>query len=304
MNRVLMPFPADLALAATVAPALEARLAPIAWRHFPDGESLVTLDESLEGADVVILASLRNPDPIALPLRFAAQTAREFGARSVGLVAPYLAYMRQDTRFHRGEAVSAPLFARFLEEAFDWLVTVDPHLHRVRDLQSVYRMPSTHVSAVPAIARWIAKTVPDAVLIGPDSESEQWVARIADRAGVPCQVLSKERRGDYDVRVSLPDVDAVAGRTPVLVDDIVSSGHTILETVGHLRRLSVPPPVLVAIHPVFAGDAYEQLRSAGLARIASTDTIPHPSNAIPLGAELAAAASALLSTTPASREAR
>lgn len=296
MNRVLVPFPADAALAATVAPALQARLAPVAWRHFPDGESLVALDGSMEGADVAILASLRDPDPLALPLRFAAQTAREFGARSVGLIAPYLAYMRQDTRFHAGEAVSAPLFARFLEEAFDWLVTVDPHLHRVERLQSLYRIPTTHVSATPDVAAWIARTVPDAMLIGPDSESEQWVARIAAQAGVPYQVLSKQRHGDYDVRVSLPDATAAAGHTPVLVDDIVSSGRTILETLAHLKKLALPPPVLVAIHPVFAGDAYPRLQEAGVVRIASTDTIAHSSNAIPLGTALAAAASALMAT--------
>src|SRR3546814_9724361 len=94
-------------------------IAPVAWRHFPDGESLVTLDDALDGADVAILASLRNADAMALPLRFAARAAREFGARSVGLIAPYLGYMRQDTRFHPGEAVSTPLFAQFLEEALD-----------------------------------------------------------------------------------------------------------------------------------------------------------------------------------------
>ena len=145
----------------------------------------------------------------------------------MGLIAPYLAYMRQDKRFHRGEAVSAPLFARFLEETFDWLVTVDPHLHRFDRLQSLYRIPAVHVSATRAVAGWIANSIPDAMLIGPDSESEQWVARIAAQARVPYQVLSKERHGDYDVRVSLPDAAAAAGRTPVLVDDIVSSGHTI-----------------------------------------------------------------------------
>jgi ribose-phosphate pyrophosphokinase len=302
MSRVLMPFPADAALAATIRPRLGARLAPVGWRHFPDGESLVTLEDSLEGTDVAILASLHAPDPLALPLRFAAQTAREFGARSVGLIAPYLAYMRQDTRFHRGEAVSAPLFAGFLEDSFDWLVTVDPHLHRVEHLQSLYRIPAKHVSATPVVADWIAKAVPDAILIGPDSESEQWVARVAATAGLPYQVLSKERHGDYEVRVSLPDATAAAGRTPVLVDDIVSSGHTVLETLAHLRRLALPPPVLVAIHPVFAGDAYARLQSAGLARIVSTDTIAHPSNAIPLGAELAAAASVLMA--PAAGEAQ
>ncbi len=298
MNRVLIPFPANAALAATIAPTLRARLAPLAWRHFPDGESLVALDDDLQGADVVLLASLHDPDSLALPLRFAAQTAREFGARSVGLVAPYLGYMRQDTRFHRGEAISARLFARFLEEAFDWLVTVDPHLHRYPRLDALYRIPVRQVSATPAVAGWIAREVPDAMLIGPDSESEQWVAGIAAQAHLPYQVLSKERHGDYDVRVSLPDATAANGRTPVLVDDIVSSGHTILETLKHLQRLGLPAPVLVAIHPVFAGDAYARLQSAGLVRIVSTDTIAHASNTIPMGDALAVAVSELMARGP------
>jgi ribose-phosphate pyrophosphokinase len=254
---------------------------------------LVTLDDGLQHCDVAILASLRTADAMALPLRFAARTAREFGARSVGLIAPYLAYMRQDTRFHRGEAVSAPLFADFLQEAFDWLVTVDPHLHRVSTLNALYRIPRARVRAATALAHWIAREVPDAILIGPDGESEQWVAEIAAQAGVPCQVLRKERHGDYDVRISLPAKTA-AGRIPVLVDDIVSSGHTILETLGHLRRLRLPQPVLVTIHAVFAGDAYAKLLTAGLARIVSTNTIAHASNAIPLGPTIAEAASTLM----------
>lgn len=302
MNRVLIPFPADAAQAATIAPALGARIAPLSWHRFPDGESLVTLDDDLAKVDVAILASLRDADGTALPLRFAAETAREFGARSVGLIAPYLGYMRQDTRFQPGQAVTSPLFARFLEESFDWLVTVDPHLHRTPRLDTLYRIPTAHVRAAPVVARWIAANVPDAIVIGPDSESEQWVARIAADAGVPFQVLSKQRRGDYDVRISLPDAAAAAGRTPVLVDDIVSSGRTILETLAHLQRLDLPAPVLVAIHPVFSGDAYAKLQAAHLARIISTDTIAHPSNAITMGSELAVAASDLMTSHPASPE--
>src|SRR3546814_19855436 len=114
---------------------------------------------------------------------------------------------------------------------------------------------------------------------------------------MPDQVLAKERHGDYDVRVSLPDPQAVSGRTPVLIDDIVSSGNTILETLAHLRRLSLPPPLLVAIHPVLAGDAFTRLREAGLARLVRTDSIAHPSNAIALGADLAAPASGLLTSS-------
>ena len=293
MPRVLLPFAPQTAMAEAMAPALGARIGRLAWRRFPDGESLVAVDEDLAGVDVAILASLDRPDQIALALRFAAATAREFGARSVGLIAPYLAYMRQDKRFHPGEAISAPLFARFLEESFDWLVTADPHLHRNPELSSVYRIPARRVATAPLVADWIRATIPDAIVIGPDSESRQWVSDIADRAGVPYQVLTKIRRGDRDVEVSLPDPDAARGRRPVIVDDIVSSGRTAIETLGHLQRLGLPAAVCIAIHAVFSGDAYEQLLAAGAARVVSTDSIQHPSNAISTAALLAEASAEL-----------
>jgi ribose-phosphate pyrophosphokinase len=294
VNRVLLPFPAQRGLAGPVAERMGARIGHLEWRHFPDGESLVTIDETLEGCDVTFLATLHRPDEVALALRFAAQTAREFNARSVGLVAPYLAYMRQDKRFRPGEAIGAPLFARFLEESFDWLVTVDPHLHRNPDLSSLYRIPTRRAVAAPLVAEWIRNHVPAAIVIGPDSESEQWASDIASRAGVPHQVLSKVRRGDRDVEVSLPDAEGARGRTPVIVDDIVSSGRTAIETLGHLRRLGLPAAVCIAIHAVFAGDAYEQLLAAGASRIVSTDSITHRSNAISIAPLLAQASVELL----------
>lgn len=294
MNRVLLPFPPQRALAETLASSLRARLGRLEWRRFPDGESLVAIDEDLQDADVAIVASLHHPDEMALALRFAAATAREFGARSVGLIAPYLAYMRQDTRFHPGEAVSAPLFARFLEESFGWLVTADPHLHRNPELSSLYRIPARRVPTAPLVADWIRDNIPDAIVIGPDSESAQWVSDIARRAGAPYQVLNKLRRGDRDVEVSLPDVDAARGRNPVIVDDIVSSGRTAIETLEQLKRLGLSPAVCVAIHAVFAQDSYEQLLAAGAARVVSTDSITHPSNRISIAALLADASADLL----------
>jgi ribose-phosphate pyrophosphokinase len=296
MSRVLVPFPDMQTLALDLAPRIQARLAPLAWRRFPDGESLVTLDPQLADADVVLLVGLRSPDTVVLALRFAAETAREFGARSVGLVAPYLPYMRQDTRFHPGEAVSAPIFARFLQEGVEWLVTVDPHLHRNPRLDGLFSMPTRHVAAAPAMAAWVQANVPDAILIGPDSESAQWVGDIAARAQVPFQVLAKVREGDRAVRVSLPDPVAARGRTPVVVDDIVSSGHTMIETLKHLAELGLPAATCMVTHAVFSDDAYERLIAAGARRIVSTDTIPHPAcNAIAMAPLLAVACESLLS---------
>ncbi|MCZ8547932.1 ribose-phosphate diphosphokinase [Mesorhizobium qingshengii] len=301
MTRMLLPFPLQRTLAAAIAPLLGARTGRLDWRHFPDGESLVAIEQDLRGFDVALVASLRNPDALALPLRFAAATAREFGARSVGLIAPYLAYMRQDKRFNPGEAVSAPVFARFLAESFDWLVTADPHLHRNPKLSELFRIPAHAVATASLIAEWIRDNIPNAILIGPDSESDQWVSEIAHRAGVAFQILTKIRRGDRDVEVSLPSIDAARSRTPIIVDDIVSSGGTMLETLDHLRQLGLPPVVCIVIHPVFAQNAYAQLLAAGAERIVSTDSIPHPSNTISIAGLLAEASAELFGNALSAR---
>ena len=294
MSDMILAFPSQRPLADVLARALRVRLGQLDWRRFPDGESLVTVDPRVEGADLVIVASLLHPDELALPLRFAAETARALGARSIGLVAPYLGYMRQDARFHAGEAVSASLFARFLQESFDWLVTVDPHLHRNASLARLFDIPATNIAAAPAVAAWIQANVPAPAVIGPDAESAQWVGAIAGLAGAPWQVLQKVRHGDREVELGLPDASRLQGRTPVLVDDIASSGATLAAAVGRLRELGLPPPVCVVTHAVFAEGAQARIEAAGAARIVSTDTVPHASNGISIEPLLAGATAARL----------
>lgn len=211
---------------------------------------------------------------------FAADAARDPGARSVGLVSPYLAYMRQDRRFKEGEAVTSAQFAGLLSGAFDWLVTVDPHLHRYGKLDEIYSVPSAVLHAAPLLSQWIATEVTRPLLIGPDSESEQWVSAVARSANAPCVVLQKIRHGDRDVEVSVPEVEKWRDHTPVLVDDIISTAHTMIETVNHLRTAGMRATVCVAVHPVFAGEAYRELRDAGIERVVTTNTIHHPSNGI------------------------
>ena len=258
-------------------------------RRFPDEESYVRLPGDIGGRDVVLVCTLDRPDAKLLPVLFAAATARELGARRVGLVAPYLAYMRQDRRFHPGEAVTARVVARLLSGAVDWLVTVDPHLHRIHDLAEIYSVPTTVVHAAPTVARWIAREVPHAVLVGPDEESAQWVRAIADQAGVPVLVLEKVRRGDREVSVSVPDVARWRGHTPVLVDDIISTARTMTATIIRLRDAGMAPPVCVGVHAIFAGDAADALAAAGAARVVTCDTVTHPTNGISLGPAIAEA---------------
>ena len=296
---LVLGFPEQAMLARQIAKELGASVAEVGWHRFPDGESLITLPDAVAMCDVAIVASMNQPDTLALPLRFAAATARELGARSVGLVAPYLGYMRQDRRFSPGQAVSAPLFADFLAQTVDWLVTIDPHLHRIAHLDEIYRIPTRTLSSVDLLAAWVRAHAPNAALIGPDGESEQWVAAIARAAGVPHQVLLKERRGDRDVSVSLPDADSMRGRIPIIVDDIVSSGRTMGETLVHLRASGLDSSAIcLVIHAVFSGDAYAHLLASGASRIVSTDTIPHASNQISTAGVLASAVAGILSEKP------
>lgn len=286
---ILVPFPEMRPLAEDLVPAIGAELRELDWHRFSDGESLISLPGNLDGADVARLATLRNPDRLALPLCFAAATAREMGARRVGLIAPYLGYMRQDRRFEAGQAVSAPLFARFLGQSFDWLVTVDPHLHRIRRLEDVFPMPAMRAVSATVLANWIEINLPAAVLLGPDSESQQWVAEVARLAGRPYELLRKVRSGDRSVYVGVPESAAFREGTPVVLDDIASSGSTMARAVERLLASGTDAPVCLAIHAVFADGAYDAILSAGAAKIVTTDTIPHPSNAIRISGMLAEA---------------
>jgi ribose-phosphate pyrophosphokinase len=280
MQPLLVALRENEGIAKPLAEALCAEPARLALRRFPDGETYLRYDTSPAERDVVLLCPLDRPDDKFLPLLFAAATARDLGAASVGLVSPYLAYMRQDRRFQPGEAVTSAYFAAVLARQVDWLVTVDPHLHRRSSLSEIYPVPAVALHAAPLIAAWIREAVDRPILVGPDAESEQWVAAVARDAGAPHLVLKKFRRGDHDVEISIPEIERWRDHTPILIDDIVSTARTMIETVGHLVRAGMQPPVCVAVHGLFAGAAYQELVGAGASRIVTSNTIPHESNAI------------------------
>jgi ribose-phosphate pyrophosphokinase len=296
---LLLVFDQGWSLAADLAAGLDADLGSVRRHRFPDRESLMSVDGDCRDREVIVLCTLRDPDDLALPLLFAARTARELGARRVGLVAPYLAYMRQDARFHAGEAISSTHYAAFLSWTFDWLVTADPHLHRHASLAQIFTVPARSVSAMPLIAQWIGAHVRAPLLIGPDEESAQWVGAAAARLCAPFLVLTKRRRGDRDVELSVPDAAAVAGRTPVLLDDIAASGRTLIEAVSRLRQLGGATPVCIVVHGLFADDSDRRLLDAGAARVVSTDAVPHASNAIALAGALVPAIRQLFDASPA-----
>lgn len=301
MKPVIFHYDAGQDLLQSLARKIDCELGEVERRQFPDGESYVRLMTPVEDRDVMLLSSLDDPDTKTLPLLFAADAARNRGARSVGLVAPYLAYMRQDKAFQPGEAVASATYARLLSDSFDWLVTVDPHLHRYGNLNAIYNIPSIATTAAEPIARWISAHVERPCLIGPDIESAQWVKKIATMANAPFTIFRKNRRGDFDVEIEDTTSDIPADATLVIVDDIASSARTMVEAVRVLKARGRSAPICIVVHPLFCGEAYQQLIEVGPAAIVSTNSVKHLSNAIDIGDTLGMAVLEALKTTAAPR---
>jgi ribose-phosphate pyrophosphokinase len=281
-----------------------ARIAQAAWHHliridrhrFPDGEIKLRLPPSLPD-HVVILRTLNDPNEKLIELLLAAQTARDLGARHLTLVAPYLGYMRQDVAFQPGEAISQRIVGRFLAGLFDAVITVDPHLHRIAALQQAVPVANAVVlSAAPLLSDLIATRRPKALLLGPDEESAQWLALAAMRHGFDHAVCQKVRHGDRTVEIALPDIP-VSGRQVVLLDDVVSTGHTLAQATRQLLAAGAASVDVAVTHALFIDDAWPMILNAGVREVWSTDCIKHASNAISMSTSIAEALTRIGATT-------
>lgn len=295
---LLIGFPESLQQAEHTATEAGIAYAPIGLHRFPDGESRITLpveamqSETVKKDIIILFRTLSSPNDKLIELILAAQTARKLGANQVLLVAPYLCYMRQDKAFQPGEAVSQIIIGDLLAQYFDAILTVDAHLHRVNDLrQAIPLERAINVTATGPMAHFIKQQVEDdkikqPLLVGPDSESRQWVESIASLQGLDFIVADKVRHDDRSVTVTLPPGD-YAGREVILVDDVASTGKTLLTTAGVLHEAGAVSIHVLVTHALFVGNILSELQQAGVRNVWSCDTISHPSNAISLASLIA-----------------
>ncbi len=285
---LVLGFPSYREPAERLARAAGLDYADVAIHRFPDGESLVRLPAQLP-EHVVLCLSLNEPNDKLVELELAAATAITLGAKRMTLVAPYLGYMRQDTTFHPGEAVSQRIVGHLLARHFDTLITVDPHLHRTHDLHAAVPVRrAVALTAAPLMAAWLRNRAERPLLIGPDEESEQWVGAIAAACGLEHGASRKQRFGDRRVSVELPALE-FAGRHIVLIDDVASTGRSLTAAAEQLAIKGAASIAVLVTHALFVGDALAALKSTGVGEICSTDSVPHVSNGMNLDQLLAAA---------------
>jgi ribose-phosphate pyrophosphokinase len=288
VSELLLAFDDERHLAEPLTAALAVPLHWIARHRFPDGESRLRLPAALPPR-VALLRGLHRPNEKLAELMIIAPAARELGAKQLTLVCPYLAYMRQDMAFQPGEAVSQRHIGQALAGWFDNVITVDPHLHRVASMDEV--LPGRRgvaLSAAALLGAWAARHAQRPILLGPDEEAAPWVRSAAFAQGLEHGTCVKQRSGDRDVQVTLPELP-FSGREVVLIDDVASTGRTLAVTATALLQRGAASVDVAVTHALFVDDAIAQLAAAGVRHVWSSDSVPHASNVVSLVPLLAAA---------------
>ena len=265
-------------LAERVAKQLRCKLTKPELRRFPDGELYVRIPADVKGEDVAIIQSTcYPPNQNYMELFLLLDTARDLGAEEITAIIPYFAYARQDKRFKEGEAVSLHTVAKLIESVgADKVYTVDMHAHRIGDIQEIFKVPARNLTAAPLLAKYLVDNyqLEDLVVIGPDEEAEQWAKGAGKALDADWDYMVKERLGPEEVQIK-PRKLEVEGRDAMVIDDIISTGETMVEAIKILKNHGARKIYAACIHAVLAGDALEKVRKAGAEDIFATDTIEH-----------------------------
>ena len=266
-------------LASKVASELGTEAGALEVRRFPDGERYLRVLTNVKGQDVAVIQSIHHtPDELLFEYLLLTDALKDLGAKQVTAFIPYFAYARQDERFKPGEALSFRTVSKLIESVgTDEIYTIDMHQHRVLKSSEVFKIPSHNLSAMPLLAEYVKKSgkVEHPLIIGPDAEAEQWAKIAAETIGTDYDVFTKKRLGDAHVEVRPREANA-NGRDVLIVDDIISTGGTIIEAVKILLSQGARHIEVACTHPILAPGALEKIRGSGVVDVVGTDTVPGP----------------------------
>ncbi len=254
-------------------------------KKFPDGERYIRVLGDVEGKTVNVIQSMfQQPDVYLLEYFLIVDNLKDLGASRVRGIIPYFAYARQDGRFNPGEAFSLKTVVNLVQAVgTDEVFTIDLHLHRIENISKVFKIPSTNLTVVPDLARYVKQNLElrNPAVVGPDEEAEQWAKVAAKELSADYDVLEKHRVsasedkkfGEVDIK---PRELTMKGRDVLIVDDIISTGGTIVKAMDILKKNGANKIYVATSHPVLVEGALMKIYEAGAEMVIGTDTIPSP----------------------------
>jgi ribose-phosphate pyrophosphokinase len=254
-------------IAANLARELHQPLLQATFKRFPDSEFYVRLLGSVAGEDVVIVQTA-YPDEKIIELFLMQDAVRDAGAKKITVVVPYFGYSRQDKKFEEGEAISARAIAEHISVHADSVITVDPHKEHILRF---FTVPAFSCSAVTSLARYLKEKRIDFVL-APDKGAKERAKEAAAFIDCEYDYLEKTRIDGTTTVVTPKNLDA-HGRRVAIIDDIISTGGTMANSIRELKKQGAKEVAVACTHGLFIGQAKEKLLAAGCDEIISTDTI-------------------------------
>lgn len=276
---IIVPGSGSRSLAFKIAKAAGFDIVDVEVRSFPDREIYVKLKGRVKGEEVALIQSMaREPNKLLVEFLLTVDALRSSGARRVIGVIPYFPYLRQDAIFEEGEALSAKVVSKVIGgSGIDEVITVDPHLHRIKDLSGYLGVKFEKLTAASLLANYFkGKVDPREVLvIAPDEEAEQWAKPFAEELGTDYEVLIKSRKTPSEVELKAEEL-SVKGEEIIIVDDMISTGTTMAEAVKALKLKGARRIFATCTHPLLIGDALYRIYRAGADEVVGTDTVPSP----------------------------
>lgn len=265
-----------------IARSIKAKYSKTQVGKFPDNEIYIKYNTNLKGKKLIIVESLQpNPNKALLNVIWAAKAAKMQGAKKIIIIAPYLGFMRQDKMFNSGEAINAQIMSDLMNKYVDKLLTIDPHLHRIPKMKDVFTISAKNLTANSVIAKYVKKTFKkqNLLIMGPDWESYQWADKIAAEVGVKDTVLHKDRHTTRNVDVKLTENIDLKGKDIVIVDDIISTGNTMIKAAIKSKKLGAKSVHAIGVHGLFVENGLKKMKKH-FNSIVTVDTIKHETNAI------------------------
>jgi ribose-phosphate pyrophosphokinase len=241
-------------------------------KEFPDGEIDLSFKTKLKRKRVILLQSFHgNLNKKIIETLFAAYTAKDLGAKKIELFSFYFPYFRKDKRFKEGECINIKVMSKIFN-IFDKIYVVEPHLHRIKKIKKILSN-GKKIDITDEISRYIKSIkIKNPLLIGPDIESEQWIKKIAEKCGENYRIFRKKRYSPRKVKIRIDKKLKIKNRNIIIIDDIISTGNTMLETIKQIKKLKPKKIYCIAIHGIFAEKSLKKLKK--YAEIISTNTIP------------------------------